>query len=131
MWGIEDAEVACREMGFIGADMVLVAAAYGEGNGSIWLDDVECTGEEESLFECQRADPLLYNCGHDEDASAVCTARGMCSVLINFAYCGRRIYNFLAGRKGEADPSNPLILKVKRRNERERERERALFCCLF
>jgi len=39
----------------------------------IWMDDVNCTGWEESVFECERK-PTKHNCGHYEDAVIDCCA---------------------------------------------------------
>ena len=39
----------------------------------IWLDDVECVGSESSIFLCPKSDWGQHNCGHHEDASAVCS----------------------------------------------------------
>ena len=47
-------------------------AAYGEGTGSILLDDVNCLGTESSIWQCS-ANPLgIHDCGHSEDAGVVC-----------------------------------------------------------
>ena len=51
--------------------MALSGAYYGPGNGLIHMDDVECTGDEEHLFNCE----FIQNreCEYDEDASVICT----------------------------------------------------------
>ena len=69
LWGDS---VLCRQLGFSGALSAPCCAAYGEGSDPIWLDDVRCQGEEESLFNCLHDDWGSHNCGHDEDASIVC-----------------------------------------------------------
>ena len=46
-------------------------AHYGAGTGPIFLDDLACTGQEDSLFNCTH-DPT-HNCNHIEDAGAVCS----------------------------------------------------------
>ena len=45
-------------------------ATFGQGTGPIFLDNVQCTGTEETLISCQ----LLtnHNCGHFEDAGVTC-----------------------------------------------------------
>ncbi len=47
-------------------------ATFGRGEGSIWLDDVSCSGTESSLFECFHPPIGIHNCGHREDAGARC-----------------------------------------------------------
>ena len=47
-------------------------AFYGQGTGSIWLDNVQCTGTESRLFDCPANSVGSHNCGHSEDASASC-----------------------------------------------------------
>ena len=43
---------------------------YGVGSGPILLDDVQCTGDEQSLVNCTY-NPS-HNCAHFEDAGVVC-----------------------------------------------------------
>ena len=45
---------------------------HGAGTGSIWLDDVVCTGRETDLLQCTHPGLGQHNCAHDEDASVVC-----------------------------------------------------------
>ena len=47
-------------------------AFYGQGTGSIWLDNVQCTGTESRLFDCPANAVGSHNCGHSEDAGASC-----------------------------------------------------------
>ena len=47
-------------------------AFYGQGTGSIWLDNVQCTGTESRLFDCPASAVGSHNCGHSEDAGATC-----------------------------------------------------------
>ncbi|NWH63232.1 DMBT1 protein, partial [Geococcyx californianus] len=44
-----------------------------QGMGHIWLDDLSCTGNEDTLTQC-RAQPWgQNNCNHGEDAGVVCS----------------------------------------------------------
>ncbi|NXN91308.1 DMBT1 protein, partial [Rhinopomastus cyanomelas] len=45
-----------------------------EGTGQIWLDEVNCTGEEKDLSACQARPWGQHNCQHVEDASVECSA---------------------------------------------------------
>ena len=47
-------------------------AAYGQGTGPIVLDNLQCTGTEETLFNCTHNGVNIHNCAHSEDAGAIC-----------------------------------------------------------
>lgn len=93
-WSEEDARVACRWAGFSSISMLVLfvqlvtimikwhtmscldatafsRAAFGQGTGlPIYLDDLRCTGDEATLFQCP-FDPT-HNCIHAEDAGVRC-----------------------------------------------------------
>ena len=48
------------------------SAYFGQGNGSILLDNVHCTGNEASIFSCSHSNIGSHNCNHGDDASVVC-----------------------------------------------------------
>eukprot|EP00057_Strongylocentrotus_purpuratus_P011987 XP_011666461.1 PREDICTED: deleted in malignant brain tumors 1 protein-like [Strongylocentrotus purpuratus] len=71
-WDLRDARVVCRMLGFDGALDAPGSARFGQGSGDILLDDVWCSGTEENLAECPHRGVGVHNCGHNEDAGAIC-----------------------------------------------------------
>jgi hypothetical protein len=45
---------------------------FGAGNGTIWMDDVKCIGNETDIITCPHYGPRDQNCGHDEDVGVIC-----------------------------------------------------------
>ncbi|XP_014908660.1 uncharacterized protein LOC106960198 isoform X3 [Poecilia latipinna] len=73
-WDLSDAQVVCRQLSCGSALSATSSVAFGLGTGQIWLDDVNCTGSETSLTDCQHPGFGTHNCGHNEDAGVVCSA---------------------------------------------------------
>ena len=79
-WTEDDADVACRQLGFVGGsvdDWERFRNSYfppGSGDQEIVLDDMFCTGRESVLLECpsRHASPGISNCKHFEDVGLRC-----------------------------------------------------------
>ncbi|XP_078381830.1 neurotrypsin-like [Oculina patagonica] len=71
-WDLNDANVVCRQLGFEGAIAAPLSSAFGRGIGQIWMDKVNCAGNESSLAECDHRGWGTHSCSHSEDASVVC-----------------------------------------------------------
>ncbi len=77
-WTFEDAFVACRSAGFNSAVRGVSDANtyFGPGVGSVLLDNVRCTGNEESLIHCVHSPwgTVGSRCNsHINDAGVVCS----------------------------------------------------------
>ena len=52
--------------------MAFSGAVFGQGIGIVFLDDVECTGQEMNILNCSHAGIGINNCFHFEDAGVRC-----------------------------------------------------------
>lgn len=81
-WDLTEAKVVCRQLGF---ERTLKAASQTsdseEHKGKIWMNNVGCTGRENSLKECWNERWGVGNCNNDEDASVVCNYTGNCRIF--------------------------------------------------
>ncbi|XP_022803800.1 deleted in malignant brain tumors 1 protein-like [Stylophora pistillata] len=73
-WDINDAHVICRQLGFPSATQAFGSATHGQGSGQIWIDDLDCTGNELHFDECSHGGWGNHNCDHSGDASVECSS---------------------------------------------------------
>ena len=92
-WGIPDGNVVCRQLGYgmgkchlrICIILLLIIftsplialsaprnAFYGQGTGTIVLDNLQCAGTETRLVDCTHNGLTIHNCNHFEDAGVSC-----------------------------------------------------------
>ena len=75
-WDYNDAKVACRQLGYAYALRALQGRYVPDGTGQIWLDEVGCTGTEQSLSNCSHDGWGTNDCSHSEDAGVECSSTG-------------------------------------------------------
>lgn len=68
-WDLLDANVVCRQLGYLEA----IQTNTLPGSGTIWMDNVHCTGNELSLVHCPTGASIgAHNCIHAEDVAVKC-----------------------------------------------------------
>ncbi|XP_038052381.1 uncharacterized protein LOC119725091 [Patiria miniata] len=61
-WGIEEANVVCRQLGYTSATQTWRRAHFGQGSGPILLDNVECRGSESRIDQCDHTGWYNLDC---------------------------------------------------------------------
>uniref|UniRef100_A0A671VYD4 SRCR domain-containing protein n=1 Tax=Sparus aurata TaxID=8175 RepID=A0A671VYD4_SPAAU len=90
-WEMADADVVCRQLGCGHAISAPTSAHFGSGTGPIWLDNVECTGQESALSHCDHNRFGENNCGHGEDAGVVCSGNTSIRLINGTGQCSGRV----------------------------------------
>ncbi|XP_078660008.1 scavenger receptor cysteine-rich domain-containing protein DMBT1-like [Branchiostoma floridae x Branchiostoma belcheri] len=72
-WDKKAADIVCRMMGFAnGSKMEAKWSRFGDGRKDFLMDDVNCTGNENTLMECLHSDWGKHDCDRQEVAGVVC-----------------------------------------------------------
>jgi len=75
-WDTDDADVACRQLGYSRAFIADATSEPGDGL-PILFDEVNCTGNESFLWECaNNGIGVVHDCQHNEDVFLVCLPDG-------------------------------------------------------
>ncbi|XP_069468206.1 deleted in malignant brain tumors 1 protein-like [Ambystoma mexicanum] len=82
-WNHFNAEVVCRQLGCGMVHSAPKNAYFGQGDGRILLDYVNCHGDEPSLLHCRHIGFYNNTCGHYNDASVICIGKR----VVSYASC--------------------------------------------
>ena len=99
---LDSANVACRRLGFPGAAQVIRSVA--PGSGRIWLNNVQCVGNETGLEQCSHDGfgNIAWYCNHYDDVGVECL-RKFLKFLIKLCYMHVFVYIYVANILGNAN----------------------------
>ncbi|XP_031697932.1 deleted in malignant brain tumors 1 protein-like, partial [Anarrhichthys ocellatus] len=100
IWDVNAAQVVCQQLGCGRALSAPKRAHFGQGSGPIWLDDLQCLGTESSLKDCTHRGLGTHNCGHSEDAGAICEDMSTVRLVNSNSSCSGRVEIFHNGNWG-------------------------------
>ena len=70
-WGLEDAAVVCRQLGFPGVERATKESEFGTVSSTYSMDNVKCRGNETELEDCYHK--AADDCDGNEAAGVVCS----------------------------------------------------------
>ncbi len=91
-WDISDAQVVCRQLGCGAALRADGNSVFGAGEGVVWLNRVECRGNEIHLWDCPLSLKNHTDCSHKEHAGLTCA--GHSNILRNIIHLNSFDYSF-------------------------------------
>ncbi|CAM5081825.1 unnamed protein product [Eretmochelys imbricata] len=108
-WDLSDSDVVCKQLGCGRAINATASAHYGQGSGQIWLDDVNCSGNESNLWDCPSRGWGQHNCRHKEDAGVLCSEFTDLR-LVSDSDCAGRLEVFYNGTWGSVCSSQMSVV---------------------
>ena len=82
---------------------------FGRGNGSIYLDNLNCYGSESRLIDCYHNGIGIHNCDHSDDASLRCQRKCFnCHCIKTFVEGCGKIFKLCAERLASFPGSHAL-----------------------
>nr|CAI9694029.1 unnamed protein product [Rangifer tarandus platyrhynchus] len=90
-WDLDDAHVVCRQLGCGEALNATRSAHFGEGSGPIWLDDLNCTGNESHVWRCPSRGWGQHDCRHKEDVGVICSGARQLRLVDGGGHCAGRV----------------------------------------
>ncbi|XP_038641631.1 deleted in malignant brain tumors 1 protein-like [Scyliorhinus canicula] len=99
-WDLIDADVVCKQLGCGNASQLPLPGPTGPGTGTIWFDEVECSGNESSIWQCPHALWGNHDCNHKEDVEIMCSEHKELRLVNGKHRCEGRVEVFYSGAWG-------------------------------
>ncbi|XP_061085802.1 deleted in malignant brain tumors 1 protein-like [Conger conger] len=96
----QDAEVVCRELGCGAPEELSGAAAFGQGEGQVWAEEIQCRGNESQINFCPTAPSQNQPCSHGNDVGLVCSGRVDVRLVNGGSPCAGRVEVYHRGEWG-------------------------------
>ncbi|XP_061085254.1 deleted in malignant brain tumors 1 protein-like isoform X2 [Conger conger] len=87
----KDTEVVCRELGCGAPKELRGAAAFGQGEGQVWAEEIQCRGNESQINFCPTAPSQNQPCSHGNDVGLVCSGREDVRLVNGGSPCAGRV----------------------------------------
>ena len=68
----EEIKVICRMLGYETGYIISNSLLQVESSLPIWLDNLDCNGNEYTIFDCEHGGWGIHNCDHDDDVVLRC-----------------------------------------------------------
>ncbi|XP_078060439.1 scavenger receptor cysteine-rich type 1 protein M130-like [Mustelus asterias] len=72
-WDLANARVVCKQLGCGNVLEMTVPVSCQPHSGPVWLDELNCSGNESYLWECPSAPWGNHDCAHKEDVKIMCS----------------------------------------------------------
>uniref|UniRef100_H2ZV39 SRCR domain-containing protein n=1 Tax=Latimeria chalumnae TaxID=7897 RepID=H2ZV39_LATCH len=105
-WDLADADVVCRQLQCGHAIHARASAFFGSGSGKIWLDDLNCSGSESTLWQCPSRQWGQHDCSHKEDAGVMCSDFKQLRLVSESEECSGELEVFYNGSWGSVCYNN-------------------------
>ncbi|XP_073672009.1 scavenger receptor cysteine-rich type 1 protein M160-like [Paramisgurnus dabryanus] len=87
----QDAKVVCRELNCGVPVQLLRGAAFGKGEGQVWTQEIQCTGEESHISLCPSTPSFNDNCTHENDFGLICSGFSDLRLMNGSDICSGRV----------------------------------------
>uniref|UniRef100_A0A8C2HXK8 SRCR domain-containing protein n=1 Tax=Cyprinus carpio TaxID=7962 RepID=A0A8C2HXK8_CYPCA len=99
-WDISDAQVVCRQLGCGAALRADGNSVFGAGEGVVWMNRVECRGNEIHLWDCPLSLKNHTDCSRKEHAGLTCADEKNVRLVGGNHSCSGRVEVFHRGQWG-------------------------------